>query len=75
MYFVEDGVGRFGQHAWNEVYLGQEVGWVALDTTLRERDYVDAGHVRLGMDCSFQPIELEILDYELAMDAALSPAP
>ncbi len=59
--------GAFGQHAWNEVYMG-EAGWITLDTTIREIDYVDSGHVRLGeltsLQISWNPKELEILDFE-----------
>ncbi|OGD27894.1 MAG: hypothetical protein A2Y56_12565 [Candidatus Aminicenantes bacterium RBG_13_63_10] len=37
----------FGQHGWNEVYMG-EVGWIPLDTTMGEIEVVDSGHVRIG---------------------------
>jgi hypothetical protein len=40
--------GAFGQHAWNEVYMG-EAGWIPLDTTIAETDYVDSGHIRVGV--------------------------
>lgn len=39
--------GSFGHHGWNEVYVG-EAGWIPIDATLHETDYVDSGHVRLG---------------------------
>jgi hypothetical protein len=59
--------GGFGQHAWNEVYMG-EAGWVTLDTTIREIDYVDSGHIRLGeltsLQIAWNPKKLEILDFE-----------
>jgi transglutaminase-like putative cysteine protease len=59
--------GAFGQHAWNEVYMG-EAGWVTLDTTIREIDYVDSGHIRLGelssKQIAWNPKKLEILDFE-----------
>ncbi|MEW6072772.1 MAG: transglutaminase domain-containing protein [Planctomycetota bacterium] len=54
--------GAFGQHAWTEVYMG-EAGWIPVDSTAREVDYVDAGHLRLGTKASFFPEEMEILDY------------
>jgi len=39
--------GEFGQHAWNEVFMG-EAGWIPLDTTRGEIEAVDSGHVRIG---------------------------
>ena len=59
--------GGFGQHAWNEVYMG-EAGWITLDTTIREIEYVDSGHIRLGeltsLQIAWNPEKLEILDFE-----------
>jgi len=40
--------GSFGHHGWNEVYVG-EAGWIPVDATFHETDYVDSGHVRLGV--------------------------
>ncbi len=40
--------GSFGHHAWNEVQMGS-AGWIPTDATLREYDYVDSGHLRLGV--------------------------
>lgn len=57
--------GSFGQHAWTEVYMGSEAGWVAVDATIEEFDYVDAGHIRLGERTSFMPEQMEILEYTL----------
>lgn len=54
--------GSFGQHAWNEVYMGN-AGWIPVDSTVQEVDYVDSGHIRLGNQTSFQPVEMEVLDY------------
>ena len=58
--------GSFGQHAWNEVFMG-EAGWIPLDTTAREVDFADSGHIRLGVLSSshiaWNPKELEILDF------------
>jgi hypothetical protein len=56
--------GTFGQHMWNEVYMG-EAGWIPLDATAREVDYVDSGHIRLGNQTSFNPVEMEVLEYEV----------
>jgi hypothetical protein len=59
--------GSFGQHAWNEVYMG-EIGWIPLDTTAREVDYADSGHIRLGIVSSahiaLRPKQMEILDFQ-----------
>jgi len=61
--------GAFGQHGWNEAYMG-ESGWVPLDSTVYEADYVDSGHIRIGVHESLatalNPIELEVLDYKVA---------
>jgi len=46
MYCHVDG-GSFGHHGWNEVYMGDD-GWIPLDVTSHEADYVDSGHIRLG---------------------------
>jgi len=62
VYFYDKG-GVFGQHGWNEVYMG-EAGWIPLDTTFKEFDYCDSSHIRLGYLTTFQPIELEVLEYE-----------
>ena len=61
VYFNDNG-GAFGQHGWNEVYMGK-AGWIPLDTTFQEFDYCDSGHIRIGYLTSFQPVELEILEY------------
>jgi hypothetical protein len=54
--------GSFGQHAWTEVYMG-DAGWIPVDATIFETDYIDAGHIRLGEKATFQPVTMEILDY------------
>ncbi|WP_340113729.1 transglutaminase-like domain-containing protein [Maribellus mangrovi] len=56
--------GSFGQHAWTEVYMGDD-GWVAVDATAQEFNFVDAGHIRLGESTSFNPKEMKILEYKL----------
>jgi transglutaminase-like putative cysteine protease len=59
--------GSFGQHAWNEVYMGEE-GWIPIDVTAEEIDYVDCGHIRLGEAESktifFNPIDMTIVEYD-----------
>ncbi len=68
--------GSFGQHAWTEVYMGAEIGWIAVDATILEFDYVDAGHIRLGELTSFHPEKMEILEYRIeGADASSSEIP
>jgi hypothetical protein len=65
--YIPNAGGGFGQHGWNEVYMG-DAGWITLDTTIREIDYVDSGHIRLGeltsMQIAWNPKKLKILDFE-----------
>jgi transglutaminase-like putative cysteine protease len=72
--FVPNLGGSFGQHAWNEVYMG-EIGWIPLDTTAKEDDYADSGHIRLGVlksaHIALNPKQMEILDFQAG---AQSPA-
>ena len=56
--------GSFGQHAWNEIYMG-EAGWIPVDATFSETDYIDAGHIRLGETARFMPKGMEILEYRI----------
>jgi len=64
--YVPTNGGSFGQHGWNEVYMG-EAGWIPLDTTAREIDFADSGHIRLGILSSkhiaYNPDKIEILDF------------
>lgn len=55
--------GSFGQHAWTEVWMGKEAGWIPVDCTAEEIGYVDSAHVRIGSEASFTPKSMEILDY------------
>ncbi len=68
MYVPNQG-GAFGQHAWNEIYMGQ-AGWIPVDATVTQARYVDSGHIRFGeyqsLTTSFNPHEMEILDYRLS---------
>jgi predicted transcriptional regulator with HTH domain len=54
--------GGFGQHAWTEVYMG-DAGWIPVDATINEADYIDAGHIRLGENATFRPVSMEVLDF------------
>jgi transglutaminase-like putative cysteine protease len=60
--------GSFGHHGWNEVYMG-ESGWIPLDVTIHETDYVDSGHIRLGVLKTIATVinfkEMNILAYSL----------
>lgn len=67
--YVPSRGGMFGQHGWNEIYMGA-AGWVPVDATGDEIDFVDSGHIRLGLFESFSTWanakEFEILDYRVA---------
>ena len=58
--------GGFVQHAWNEVNMG-EAGWIPIDTTAEEVDFIDSSHIRIGelsfKSAAFNPKKMEILDY------------
>lgn len=61
--------GAFGQHGWNEIYMG-EAGWIQVDSTGLQVDFVDAGHVRLGvfqkgLGRKVNTKTMEILDYRM----------
>jgi transglutaminase-like putative cysteine protease len=70
--YVPNMGGAFGQHAWTEVYMGQ-AGWVPVDATTNEPDYVDSGHLRLGhfqsLSIALNAKEMEILEYHLVSDS------
>ena len=61
--------GAFGQHGWNEVYMG-DAGWIPIDATANEIGYVDSGHIRIGahesLTTALNPIETEILAHTVA---------
>jgi len=61
--------GTFGQHAWNEIYMGP-AGWIPVDATASEFDFIDSGHIRLGEKSSFIPEEMEIIEYRHFDDKA-----
>ena len=60
--------GSFGHHGWNEVYMG-DAGWIPIDATMHESDYLDSGHIRLGVLKTNATMinyrEMKILDYAL----------
>jgi transglutaminase-like putative cysteine protease len=60
--------GCFGQHAWNEIYMGK-AGWIPVDATASETDYVDSGHIRIGvfesLTTALNAKEVEVLDYRV----------
>ncbi len=60
--YTPDHGGSFGQHAWSEVYMG-DAGWITVDSTAKEIDYVDSGHIRLGTKTAFIPKTMKVLDY------------
>jgi transglutaminase-like putative cysteine protease len=66
--YMPQGGGSFGQHGWNEIYMG-EAGWVPVDATAMEFDYVDSGHIRIGVlgntTIAFNPHEMKVLDYRV----------
>jgi tetratricopeptide (TPR) repeat protein len=69
--YVPNYGGGFGQHGWNEIYMG-EAGWIPVDATAFEVDFVDAGHIRISeyqsTSSSFNGKKFEILDYKLGDD-------
>ena len=72
--------GSFGQHGWTEIHMGK-AGWVSVDATADEIDFLDSGHLRLGelksASIAFNAKTMEILDYragEMTMTGAEGPA-
>ena len=57
--------GSFGQHVWNEVYMGK-AGWIPIDATANEIDYVDSGHLRIGSLASFNPENITVETHKAA---------
>jgi hypothetical protein len=75
--YLPQGGGSFGQHGWNEIYMG-EAGWIPVDATAMEFDYVDSGHIRFGVFngtvISFNPREMRILDYRVGDETGIETA-
>jgi hypothetical protein len=68
--YVPNFGGGFGQHAWNEIYMGA-AGWIPVDATAHEADFVDSGHIRLmevatAASNRFNGREIEVLEHRLA---------
>jgi transglutaminase-like putative cysteine protease len=72
-FYVSNRGGAFGQHAWNEIYMG-DAGWIPVDATAMETKFADSGHIRFGiyqsLTTAFNPIEMEVLDYRLGSGEA-----
>jgi len=70
--YVPNHGGAFGQHGWNEVYMG-EAGWIPLDATANETGYLDSGHIRIGIHevaaTALNPISFEVLDHRVGIGA------
>jgi len=68
LYIPEYG-GGFGSHGWNEIYMGEDAGWIPLDVTINETDYINSGHLRLGIFKTSVTLinffKMDILDYSL----------
>jgi len=71
--YVPNHGGGFGQHAWNEVYMGA-AGWIPVDSTAYEIDFIDSGHIRVGevrslTASTFNGKEITVLEHRLAASA------
>jgi transglutaminase-like putative cysteine protease len=68
--YATSGGGVFGQHGWNEIYMGK-AGWIPIDTTRRQIDYCDSGHIRIGVHEStataLNARTIEILDFRTGL--------
>ena len=66
--YVPNFGGAFGQHGWSEIYMGK-VGWIPVDATAYENDFVDSGHIRIGVlnspTISLNAKKMEVLDHKL----------
>ncbi len=70
--YVPDGGGAFGRHGWNEIYMGA-AGWIPLDTTIRETDYVDSGHIRIGVFTASVATNVDMREVEI-LEHRVTPA-
>ena len=68
--------GVFGQHGWNEIYMGP-AGWVPVDATAGEVDFVDSGHLRIGVYESpvtaLNPRQMQVLAYRAGAQQMVGP--
>lgn len=66
--YVPEKGGAFGQHAWNEIYMG-DAGWIPIEATAEEATYADCSHIRLAewssMSVMLNPEKMEILEFEV----------
>ena len=66
--YVPEHGGAFGQHAWNEIFMG-EAGWIPIEATAEEITYADCSHIRLAewssMTVMLNPDKMEILDFQV----------
>jgi len=53
------------RRGWNDVCVGESLGWIPVLTTLGGTDCADSGHIRLGERCSNEPVSVEAIDYAL----------
>jgi hypothetical protein len=72
-YLIEGNV--FYGHAWVEVYVGQD-GWIPLDPTTGQLDFVDATHIGLITNShletkSIQQNQIYVIDYQPSNTAAV----
>ena len=66
--YVPEHGGAFGQHAWNEIFMG-DAGWIPIEATAEEITYADCSHIRLAewssMSVMLNPDKMEILDCQV----------
>lgn len=69
--YVPNMGGAFGQHAWTEIYI-EGKGWIPVDATADEPDFVDSGHIRISTlesaTIALNAKEFEILDHRLGAE-------
>jgi transglutaminase-like putative cysteine protease len=68
--------GVFGQHGWNEIYMGP-AGWIPVDATAGEIDFIDSGHLRIGIYESpvtaLNPRQMQVLEYRVGAQQMVGP--
>jgi transglutaminase-like putative cysteine protease len=68
--------GVFGQHGWNEIYMGA-AGWIPVDATAGEIHFVDSGHLRIGIYESpvtaLNPRQMQVLAYRAGAQQMVEP--
>ncbi len=68
--------GSFGQHAWVEIYIDDQQGWIAVDPTTGEFERLSATHIKLfeGLG-GVLPESVEVLKYMPENKQANAPPP